>query len=127
MAMIIKVLPSCMAGNYAQIYNWVKKYEADGKECLEDRRGKRKNEEQLNELEKAKRGIAELEKINRRQEMELELLKKDEAFDKTYLASLPKAKRIYLSKKKKINDYSLIRTSYENRGWGIKKCVRSWA
>lgn len=108
-------------GNYAQIYSWVKKYETDGKDGLEDRRGKRKSEEQLTELEKAKRRIAELERINRRQEMELELLKKDEAFDKIYLASLPKAKRIYLSRKKKINDYSLIRTSYENRGWSIKE------
>lgn len=108
-------------GNYAQIYNWVKKYEAYGEDGLEDRRGKRKSEEQLDELEKAKRRIAELERINRRQEMELELLKKDEAFDKTYLASLPKAKRIHLSRKKKINDYSLIRTSHENRGWSIKE------
>ncbi|MDY5251303.1 MAG: helix-turn-helix domain-containing protein, partial [Erysipelotrichaceae bacterium] len=68
------------------ILKWVKKYGSKGEEALEDRRGKHKT----------------------RQEMELELLKKDEAFEKTYLASLPKAKRIYLMRKQKIKDYSLI-------------------
>ena len=63
-------------GNYAQIYNWIKKYESNGEDALEDRRGKRKSEEQLTDLEKAQHRIAELERINRRQEMELELLKK---------------------------------------------------
>lgn len=108
-------------GNYAQIYSWVKKYEANGEDGLEDRRGKRKPEEQLTDLEKAKRRIAELERINKRQEMELELLKKDAAFDKNYLASLPKAKRIYLSRKQKIKDYSLIQTLHKERGWPIDK------
>lgn len=106
-------------GNYAQIYSWVKKYEFNGEDALEDRRGKRKAEEQLNDLEKAQRRIAELERINRRQEMELELLKKDGAFEKTYLAGLPKAKRIYLLRKQKIKDYSLIQSLHENRGWPI--------
>ena len=63
-------------GNYAQIYNWVKKYESKGEDGLEDRRGKRKSEKQLTDLEKAQHRIAELERINRRQKMELELLKK---------------------------------------------------
>ena len=39
-------------GNYAQIYNWVKKYESKGADGLQDRRGKRKPEEQLTDLEK---------------------------------------------------------------------------
>ena len=108
-------------GNYAQIYNWVKKYESKGEDALEDRRGKRKSEEQLTDLEKAQCRIAELERINRRQEMELELLKKDEAFEKTYLASLPKAKRLYLIRKQKIKDYSLIQSLHENRNWPINK------
>ncbi len=108
-------------GNYAQIYNWVKKYESNGEDALEDRRGKHKSEEQLTDLEKAQRRIAELERINRRQEMELELLKKDEAFEKTYLASLPKAKRLYLIRKQKIKDYSLIQSLHENRNWPINE------
>ncbi len=108
-------------GNYAQIYNWVKKYESNGEAALEDRRGKRKTNEQLTDLEKAQRRIAELERINRRQEMELELLKKDEAFEKTYLASLPKAKRIYLMRKQKIKDYSLIQELHKKRNWPINE------
>ena len=52
------------------------KYEFRGEDGLEDRRGKRKSEEQLTDLEKAQQRIAKLERINRRQEMELELLKK---------------------------------------------------
>ena len=108
-------------GNYAQIYNWVKKYESKGEDGLEDRRGKRKSREQLTDLEKAQQRIAELKRINRRQEMELELLKKDEAFERTYLASLPKAKRIYLIRKQKIKDYSLIQSLHSNRNWPINE------
>lgn len=108
-------------GNYAQIYSWVKKYEAKGEDSLEDRRGKRKPVEQLTDLEKAQRRIAELERINRRQEMELELLKKDEAFERTCLASLPKAKRICLIRKQKIKDYSLIQALHNNRNWPINE------
>lgn len=107
-------------GNYAQIYNWVKKYESMGNDGLVDRRGKRKTEEELTDLEKAKRRIAELESINKYQEMELVLLKKDEAFGKNYLAGIPKAKRIYLLKKKKINDYLLIQKLHEERNWSIE-------
>jgi transposase len=47
--------------SYAQVYNWVKKYEQQGLSGLEDRRGKRKPEEALTELELAKRKIKELE------------------------------------------------------------------
>ncbi|OUQ80755.1 hypothetical protein B5E48_05070 [Massilimicrobiota sp. An105] len=108
-------------GNYAQIYNWVKKYESKGGGGLEDRRGKRKSREQLTDLEKAQQRIAELERINRRQEMGLELLKKDEAFERTCLASLPKAKRIYLIRKQKIKDYSLIQSLHSNRNWPINE------
>ena len=63
-------------GNYAQIYNWVKKYESKGEDALEDRRGKRKSKELLTDLEKAQRRIAELERMNKRYQMEIELLKK---------------------------------------------------
>lgn len=108
-------------GNYAQIYNWVKKYESKGEDGLEDRRGKRKSKEQLTDLEKAQQRIAELERINRRQEMELELLKKDEAFERTYLASLPKAKRIYFIRKQKIKNYSLIQSLHNNHNWPINE------
>ena len=77
-------------GNYAQIYNWVKKYESKGEDALEDRRGKRKSKELLTDLEKAQRRIAELERMNKRYQMENELLKKEKAFEKSCLASLSK-------------------------------------
>lgn len=108
-------------GNYAQIYNWVKKYESKGEDALEDRRGKRKSKELLTDLEKAQRRIAELERMNKRYQMENELLKKDKAFEKNYLARLPKAKRIYLIKKQKIKNYSLILSLHKNRKWPINE------
>ena len=108
-------------GNYAQIYNWVKKYESKGEDALEDRRGKRKSKELLTDLEKAQRRIAELERMNNRYQMENELLKKDKAFEKNYLARLPKAKRIYLIKKQKIKNYSLILSLHKNRKWPINE------
>ena len=51
--------------NYAQLRQWVIKYEELGEEGLIDKRGKRKNEEELSELEKAKRRIAQLERQNK--------------------------------------------------------------
>lgn len=62
--------------SYAQVYQWVKKYQQDGKEGLADRRGKRKEEEQLNETEILQRKVKLLEKQLREKEMENELLKK---------------------------------------------------
>lgn len=64
------------SGNYARIYNRVKKYDSKGEDSQEDWHGKRKSEEHLTDFEKAQQKIAELERINRRQEMELELLKR---------------------------------------------------
>lgn len=71
-------------GNYAQIYNWVKRYIQDGEDGLSDKRGKRKKEEELTDLEKANRRIQQLEKENERQRMELELLKKLEALERKW-------------------------------------------
>ena len=62
--------------NYAQLYQWVQKYIRDGENGLTDRRGKRKQEAELTELEKAKRRIARLEREKQELFMENELLKK---------------------------------------------------
>ena len=64
---------------YAQLYQWVTKYEKFGEEGLIDKRGKRKNEEELSELEKAKRRIAQLERQNKELKDSYEILKKAEA------------------------------------------------
>lgn len=64
--------------SYQQIYTWVKKYEQSGFEGLEDRRGKRKPEELLTELERAQREIKALQEENRLLRMKEEFLKKVE-------------------------------------------------
>lgn len=68
--------------SYAQVYRWTRKYESEGEAGLDDRRGKRKREEELNELEKARRRISILEKENEKLRMEAELLKKAEALER---------------------------------------------
>lgn len=106
-------------GNYAQIYKWLRKYDEFGEAGLVDKRGKRKAEENLTELEKAQRRIKELEMENRRKEMEIELLKKAKALGKNYLATLPRAKQIYLNKEHRIKTYSLIKNYHDEKNWSI--------
>ena len=72
----IKGTAEYYGGQYAQIRQWVIKYENDGEDGLIDRRGKRKTEEQLTDLEKANRKIKLLEKENERQRRTIEILKK---------------------------------------------------
>lgn len=62
--------------SYQQVFSWVKKYEALGVEALLDSRGKRKTEDEMNELEKLKAQNKLLEAQNRRQQMEIDFLKK---------------------------------------------------
>lgn len=62
--------------SYAQVYNWVSKYKAEGEAGLKDKRGKRKPIENLTEIEKLKREIELLRRKNERLEMEAEAIKK---------------------------------------------------
>lgn len=64
--------------NYAQLYQWVRKYEANGEEALIDKRGKRKAEKELSSLELAERKIAMLEREKEEYRRKYELLKKAE-------------------------------------------------
>lgn len=64
--------------SYMQVRNWVLKYENDGEDGLLDRRGKRKQEEQLTELEKAQRRIKQLEREKKEFREKYEFLKKVE-------------------------------------------------
>ena len=68
--------------SYAQVYSWVRKYEQNGEEGLEDRRGKRKPEEELSDLEKAQRQIARLEREKEEFRRKYELLKKAEELER---------------------------------------------
>ena len=61
--------------SYGQIYGWVKKYEKDGPEGLADRRGKRKDETCMTEVEKLRAQLKLKEVENFRLVMENELLK----------------------------------------------------
>lgn len=62
--------------SYQQVYSWIKKYEANGVEALIDNRGKRKLESDMSEIEKLKAKNKVLEAENRRQQMEIDFLKK---------------------------------------------------
>jgi transposase-like protein len=68
--------------SYQQIYGWVNKYEKNGVSGLVDRRGKRKNEDIMTEVEKLKAQLKLNEAENLRLQMENELLKKLEALER---------------------------------------------
>jgi transposase-like protein len=62
--------------SYQQVYTWTKKYRDLGYEALIDRRGKRKNLEELSEAEKSAAQFKLLEAENKRLKMENDFLKK---------------------------------------------------
>ncbi len=62
--------------SYQQIYSWVRKYEEQGVDGLLDRRGKRKDEASMSELEKLQAQIKLRASENDRLRIENALLKK---------------------------------------------------
>jgi transposase-like protein len=62
--------------SYQQAYTWTSKFENYGVEALQDRRGKKKAADDMSELEKLKAQNKLLEAQNRRQQMEIDFLKK---------------------------------------------------
>lgn len=62
--------------SYQQLYSWVRKYEEQGVEGLNDKRGKRKPLENMNELERLQAENKLLRAENKHKEMEIEILKK---------------------------------------------------
>ena len=68
--------------SYQQVRSWVLKYEEDGEDGLLDKRGKRKSEDELTELEKAQRKIAQLEREKEEFRKKYELLKKAEQLER---------------------------------------------
>ncbi len=67
--------------SYQQIYSWVRKYNEKGAEGLVDKRGKRKSESEMTELEKLRAENRILEARNRRLELECAVLKKLEEIE----------------------------------------------
>ena len=68
--------------SYSQVYGWVKKYLEKGSDGLTDKRGKRKEESELTEVEKLRRQNKILEAKIRELEMESVLLKKVEEIER---------------------------------------------
>jgi len=91
----IEIVSHCIANNkdygktidqygvsYQQIYVWVKKYEQDGCEGLADRRGKRKEEAFMTEVEKLRAQLKLQKAENLRLQMDNDLLKKLEELER---------------------------------------------
>ena len=68
--------------SYNQVRNWVLKYEEDGEEALQDRRGKHKTDDELSEVEQLKRKVARLERQLQEEKDMVELLKKVKEFER---------------------------------------------
>jgi transposase-like protein len=62
--------------SYQQVYSWANKYLRSGVEALQDKRGKRKTEDEMSEVEKLRAQNKLLQAENRRNQMEIDLLKK---------------------------------------------------
>ena len=62
--------------SYGQVYSWVKKYGTDGVDGLKDGRGRARPEEELSEMEKLKAENRLLRAEKKKQQMEIDLLKK---------------------------------------------------
>jgi transposase-like protein len=62
--------------SYQQIYSWVIKYEEKGIDGLIDKRGKRKQIDEMNEVERLHAELKMLKAENKRKDMEIAVLKK---------------------------------------------------
>lgn len=70
--------------SYQQVYSWVRKYTEKGAEGLVDKRGKRKPESEMTELEKLRAENRMLEARNKRLETENAVLKKLEEIERRW-------------------------------------------
>ncbi len=68
--------------SYGQVYSWVNKYNKKGVDGLKDLRGRKKTENELSELEKLRAENRLLKAENKRQQMEIDLLKKLEEIER---------------------------------------------
>lgn len=67
--------------SYSQVYSWVKKYDANGEEGLSDKRGHRKADGEVDELERLRRENLRLKRQLEEKDMVVELLKKVKEFE----------------------------------------------
>jgi len=70
--------------SYTQVYQWVKKYEEFGENGLSDKRGKRKQDDELDEVERLKREVARLQQKLELKERENYVLKKLKEIERSW-------------------------------------------
>lgn len=68
--------------SYQQVFSWVSKYEKNGVDALKDRRGKRKSVDEMTEIEKLRAENKLLRAKERKQQMEIDFLKKLEEIER---------------------------------------------
>lgn len=68
--------------SYSQVYSWVKKYDINGEDGLTDRRGHRKTDDEVNELERLRRENLRLKRQLEEKDMVVELLKKVKEYER---------------------------------------------
>ena len=68
--------------SYGQVYSWVKKYDSDGESGLTDRRGQRKTDDEVDELERLRRENLRRKRQLEEKDMVVELLKKVKDFER---------------------------------------------
>lgn len=68
--------------SYSQVYSWVRKYDVQGEEGLTDRRGLRKTDDEVDEIERLKRENLRLKRQLEERDMVVELLKKVKEFER---------------------------------------------
>ena len=68
--------------SYSQVYSWVKKYHANGKDGLTDKRGHHKTDDEVDELERLRRENLRLKRLLEEKDMLTELLKKVQEFER---------------------------------------------
>ena len=68
--------------SYSQVYSWVKKYDSDGESGLTDRRGQRKTDDEVDELERLRRENLRQKRQLEEKDMVVELLKKVKDFER---------------------------------------------
>ena len=67
--------------SYSQVYSWVKKYDTTGEEGLSDKRGHRKTDDELDDLERLRRENKRLKRQPEENDMMVQLLKKVKEFE----------------------------------------------
>ena len=70
--------------SYANVYNWVKKYQELGEDGLGDKRGRHKKEEDLDETERLKRELKKVQHELEMSQLEVRLLKKAQEIERRW-------------------------------------------